>query len=133
MKDLPEAEKIALEKELEDEMAAARRRKLACFQKTSTGVIKKTVPAVTTTMTTAPMVTSNLTPEELVKLIDVPVASKYSTDLTQFTHIIADDSLPDEASHQILTCIPRHPPSVGFMAQSTNRSPLGFEAQIIKP
>jgi hypothetical protein len=91
MKDLPEAEKIALEKELEDEMAAARRRKLACFQKTSTGVIKKTVPAVTTTMTTAPMVTSNLTPEELVKLIDVPVASKYSTDLTQFTHIIADD------------------------------------------
>jgi hypothetical protein len=31
IEDLPEAEKIALEKELEEEMAAARRRKLACF------------------------------------------------------------------------------------------------------
>jgi hypothetical protein len=56
MEDHPEAEKIAIEKELEEEMAMARRRKLACFQKTHTGVIKKTVPAITTTMTTAPMV-----------------------------------------------------------------------------
>jgi hypothetical protein len=31
MEVLPEAEKIALEKELEEDMAAARRRKLACF------------------------------------------------------------------------------------------------------
>jgi hypothetical protein len=31
MEDLPEVEEIALEKELEEEMAAARRRKLACF------------------------------------------------------------------------------------------------------
>jgi hypothetical protein len=31
MEDLPEAEKIALKKELEEEMAVARRRKLACF------------------------------------------------------------------------------------------------------
>jgi hypothetical protein len=30
-------------------MAEARRRKLACFQKTRTGVIKKTVSAITTT------------------------------------------------------------------------------------
>jgi hypothetical protein len=36
MEDLPKAEKIALEKELEEEMVAARRRKLACFQKTCT-------------------------------------------------------------------------------------------------
>jgi hypothetical protein len=91
MEDLPEAEKIALEKELEEEMAAARRRKLACFQKTCPRVIKKTVPIDATTMTMAPTVTSNLTPEELVKLIDVSVASKYSGDLTQFTRIIADD------------------------------------------
>jgi hypothetical protein len=41
MEDLPEAKKIAVRKELEEEMAAARRRKLACFQKTCTGVIKK--------------------------------------------------------------------------------------------
>jgi hypothetical protein len=85
MEDLPEVEKIALEKELEEEMAAARRKKLVCFQKTRTGVIKKTVLAVTTTMTMAPTVTSNLTPEELVNLVDVSVASKYDIDLTQFT------------------------------------------------
>jgi hypothetical protein len=63
MEDLHEAEKIALEKELKEDMAVARRRNLVCFQKTRTGVIKKTVPAITTTTTTAPMVTSNLTPE----------------------------------------------------------------------
>jgi hypothetical protein len=54
-------------------------------------VIKKIVLAVMTTMTTAPIVTSNLTPKELVKLIDVSVASKYDADLTQFMHIIADE------------------------------------------
>jgi hypothetical protein len=63
MEDLHEVEKIALEKELEEDMVVARRRNLVCFQKTRTGVIKKTVPAITTTTTTAPMVTSNLTPE----------------------------------------------------------------------
>jgi hypothetical protein len=31
MEDLPEAEKIAFEKELEEEMATTRRRKVACF------------------------------------------------------------------------------------------------------
>jgi hypothetical protein len=36
MEDLPEAERRALEKELTEEMAEARR-KLACFQKTRTG------------------------------------------------------------------------------------------------
>jgi hypothetical protein len=87
MEDLPEAEKIALKKELQEEMVAARS-KLACFQKTRTGVIKKTIPDI---MTMAPMVTSNLTPKELVKLVDVSVASKYGTDLTQISHIIADD------------------------------------------
>jgi hypothetical protein len=39
MEDVPEAEKIALEKELEEEMAVAGIRKLACFQKTCTWVI----------------------------------------------------------------------------------------------
>jgi hypothetical protein len=37
MEDLPEAERSALEKELEEEMVKARRRKLPCFQKTRTG------------------------------------------------------------------------------------------------
>jgi hypothetical protein len=37
MEDLPEAERRALEKELKEEMAEAKRRKLACFQKTRKG------------------------------------------------------------------------------------------------
>jgi hypothetical protein len=37
MEDLPEAERRVLKKELEEEMAEARRRKLVCFQKTRTG------------------------------------------------------------------------------------------------
>jgi hypothetical protein len=37
MEDLPEVERRVLEKELEEEMAEVRRRKLTCFQKTRTG------------------------------------------------------------------------------------------------
>jgi hypothetical protein len=37
MEDLPKVERRALEKELGEEMAEVRRRKLACFQKTRTG------------------------------------------------------------------------------------------------
>jgi hypothetical protein len=90
MEDLPEAERRVLEKELEEEMAEARR-KLACFQKTCTGVIKKTVPANTTTATTTPTVTPNLTLKELVKFMDVAVASKYGNDLTNFTCTITEE------------------------------------------
>jgi hypothetical protein len=46
MEDLPEAERIALEKELKEEMSAARRRKVTCFQKTHSGVIKNVTPHV---------------------------------------------------------------------------------------
>jgi hypothetical protein len=91
MEDLPEAERRALEKELEEEMAEARRRKLACFQKPRMGVIKKTILAITTMATATPMVTPNLTPKELVKFMDVAVASKYGNDLTNFTHTITEE------------------------------------------
>jgi hypothetical protein len=37
MEDLSKTERRALKKELEEEMTEARRRKLACFQKTRTG------------------------------------------------------------------------------------------------
>jgi hypothetical protein len=37
MEDLPEAERRVLKKELEEVMVEARRRNLACFQKTRTG------------------------------------------------------------------------------------------------
>jgi hypothetical protein len=91
MEDLPEAERTALEKEPEEEMVEARRRKLACFQKTYTGVIKKIVLAVMTMETATPMVTPNLTPKELVKFMDVAVASKYGNDLMNFTHTITEE------------------------------------------
>jgi hypothetical protein len=41
MEDLPKAKRRALEKELEEKMAGARRRKLACFQKTRTWLSRK--------------------------------------------------------------------------------------------
>jgi hypothetical protein len=93
MEDLPKAERAALEKELQEEMPVARRRKLACFQKTRTGVIKKVAPTVTTTVTTttASTITPNMTPEELVKFMDVAVASKYGNDLSNLTCVITDD------------------------------------------
>jgi hypothetical protein len=87
MEDLPEAERITLEKELEEETAVTRR-KLTCFQKTRTRVIKKTTPTV---MTAASTVTPNMTPEELVKVMDVAVASKYGNDLSNLTRVITDD------------------------------------------
>jgi hypothetical protein len=90
MEDLPEAERRALEKELEEGMAEARRRKLACFQKTHKGVIKKTVPAIMTTATATHTVIPNFTPEELVKFMDVAVASKYGNNLTNFTRTITE-------------------------------------------
>jgi hypothetical protein len=82
MEDLPEAERITLEKELKEETIAVRRRKLTCFQKTHTRVIKKTAPTIMTTATTAvaSTVTPNMTPEELVKFMDIAVASKYDND-----------------------------------------------------
>jgi hypothetical protein len=91
MEDLPEAERIVLEKELEEEMDEARRRKLAFSKKRTRGVIKKTIPAITTMATATPTVTPNLTPEELVKFIDVAVASKYVNDHMNFTRTITEE------------------------------------------
>jgi hypothetical protein len=54
-------------------------------------VIKKTVLAITTMITATSTVTPNLTPEELVKFMDVAVASKYGNDLTNFTYTITDE------------------------------------------
>jgi hypothetical protein len=75
MEDLPEAERRALEKELEEEMVEARRKKLACFQKTCMGVIKKTILVVMTTATATSMVTPNLAPEELVKFMEASIGT----------------------------------------------------------
>jgi hypothetical protein len=61
------------------------------FPKNAHGVIKKTVPAITTTVTTTHTVIPNLTPKELVKFMDVAIASKYGNDLTNFTCTITKE------------------------------------------
>jgi hypothetical protein len=61
------------------------------FSKNTHGVIKKTVLTITTTTTATPMVTPNLTPEELVKSMDVAVASMYGNDLMNFTRTITEE------------------------------------------
>jgi hypothetical protein len=45
----------------------------------------------TATMVAASTVTPNMTPEELVKFMDVAVASKYGNDLSNLTCVIIDD------------------------------------------
>jgi hypothetical protein len=114
MEDLSEAERRALEKELETEKAEARRRKLACFQKTRTGVIKKTVPAITIVTTATPTVIPNLTPKEFVKFMDVAVASKYGNDLMKFTRTITEEvrSTLDTFKTDLQNALPRQIRSV---------------------
>jgi uncharacterized alkaline shock family protein YloU len=45
----------------------------------------------TTTTVAASMVTPNMTPEVLVKFIDVAVSSKYGNDLSNLMRVITDD------------------------------------------
>jgi hypothetical protein len=87
MEDLTKPDRKELEKELEEEMAKRRWKKLACFQKTCHGVVKK----ADTTAASGAKIDSPLSPEDLVQLIDVSVASKYDADLTQFTRVVAED------------------------------------------
>jgi hypothetical protein len=114
MEDLPEAERRVLEKELEEEMAKTRRRKLACFQKTRTRVIKKTILVIMTTATATPTVTPNLTPKKLVKFMDVAVASKYRNDLMNFTRTITEEvsSTLDTFKTDLQNTLPRQIRSV---------------------
>jgi hypothetical protein len=109
MEDLPEADRRALERELEEEMAEARRRKLAFFQKTRMGVFKKIVLAITTTATATPTVTPSLTPEELVKFMDVEVASKYGNDIMNFSRTITEEvhSTLDTFNTDLQNTLPR--------------------------
>jgi L-lysine 2,3-aminomutase len=60
-------------------------------KKRTRGVIKKTIPTITTMATATPTVTPNLTPEELVKFMDVAVASKYVNDHMNFTRTITEE------------------------------------------
>jgi hypothetical protein len=76
---------LELQREMEEVMAERRKKKLACFQKTRHGVVKKgdTVKASTP-------VNSPFTLEELVHLIDVSVNSKYGADLEAVTRALTE-------------------------------------------
>jgi uncharacterized protein YjaG (DUF416 family) len=87
MEDLAMEDQKEVEQQLEEEMVELRRKKLACFQKTHNGVIKKADTAVATST----KVNAQLSPEDLVHMVDVSMASKYGADLTQFTRVVAED------------------------------------------
>jgi UDP-3-O-acyl-N-acetylglucosamine deacetylase len=73
LEDLTEEDGKVVKRELEEEMAELRKRKLACFQKTRGGVIKKSDTAATTST----KVNSQLNHEDLAHMIDVSVTGKY--------------------------------------------------------
>jgi hypothetical protein len=87
MEDLNDDNRKMVEQELEQEMAELRRRKLACFQKTCSDVIKKADTAAASRV----KVNSALSPEDLAHMVDMSVASKYGDDLTQLTWVMAGD------------------------------------------
>jgi hypothetical protein len=88
--DLPEDDqrriKDEMRCELEEIEAAKMREKLACYQRTRSGVVQK---ADTTKATSSKVNPSSLTPEDLVHLVDVSMASKYGADLAQLTRALA--------------------------------------------
>jgi hypothetical protein len=91
MEDLPEAERGGRSRRNSRRRWPRRGGGSSCVSKKQARVIKKTVLAITTTATTTSMVTPNLTPEELVKFMDVAVASKYENDLKNFTRTITKE------------------------------------------
>jgi hypothetical protein len=67
-----------------------------------------------TTVTATSTITHNLTPEELVKFMDVAVASKYGNDLTNFTRTVTEEihSTLDTFKTDLQNALPRQIRSV---------------------
>jgi hypothetical protein len=57
------------------------------FEKTCNSVMKKADMA----MAAIPKVNASLSPEYLVHMVDLSVASKYRADITQFTRVVAEN------------------------------------------
>jgi hypothetical protein len=89
MEDLSDEDRDALEWELQSELEEViverRKKKLACFQKTRSGVVKKG-----DTVRASMLVSSSFTLEELVHMTDVSVSRKYGTDLEGIMHTLTD-------------------------------------------
>jgi hypothetical protein len=89
MEDLSERDREEVERELQrelkEEMVEWRKKKLACFQKTRSGVVKKEGTAKASTPVNSPF-----TLKELVHMIDVSVNSKYGADLEGITRTLTN-------------------------------------------
>jgi hypothetical protein len=87
MADLTEKEQkeLELQREMEEVMAERRKKKLACFQKTRSGMVKKG-----DTVKASMPVNSPFTLEELVHMIDVTINSKYGADLEVITRTLTE-------------------------------------------
>jgi hypothetical protein len=130
MEDLAEAEWKELERELEEEMAERRQRKLACFQKTRNGVVKK----ADTTAASWAKVNASLNPKDLVHMVDVSVTGKYRADLTQFTCIVAEDmkSMLDAFKQDLNGSLPRQVRAIvqQLSGESQGKHTEGFAATL---
>jgi hypothetical protein len=49
-------------------------------------------------VTAGAKVNAQLSPEDLIHMVDVSIASKYAADLTQFTWVMEDDMRSDDSS-----------------------------------
>jgi hypothetical protein len=105
VEDLCKEDREEIEHELKAEMAERHSKKLACFQKTRYGVIKKADMATTSRT----KVDTLLSPKDLVQLVDVSVAIKYGADLTQFTRVIVEEmrSTLDTFKQEMHNTLPR--------------------------
>jgi hypothetical protein len=108
--DLPEEEQRRVKEEmrweLEELEAIKMCEKLACYQKTWNGVVQK---ADTAKDSSPKLNSSSLSPEDLVHLVDVSVASKYGTDLAQLTRAMGEDlcNTLDLFRHDLDNSLPR--------------------------
>jgi hypothetical protein len=120
MEDLAEADRMELEKELGEEMAKARRWKLACFEKTRNRVVKK----ADTAAASGSKVDTSLSAEDLVQLVNVSVASKYGAELAQFIQVITEEmrGMLDMFKQEMHNALPRQ---IRAIVQQVSREALG--------
>jgi hypothetical protein len=97
---------------LEEVEAAKMRDKLACYQKTRSDVVQK---LDTAKASSSKVNSSSLTPEDLVHLVDVSVASKYGADMAQLTRVLAEDvrHILDSFKQDLEDGLPRQIRTVG--------------------
>jgi hypothetical protein len=122
--DLSEEDRRELERELEDEMAEARKLKLSGYFKTRSGAVKK-VTASKPPVHGTKVINSD---EELAHLIDVSVASKYGSDMVDATRTITQlaskfDEFKEQFSKEIENSLPRQIRSLMY-DENSGKAPI---------